>query len=120
MIKRLSLLAIIPLWTTGFSPEGISTLTASYYASGKITANGEAFHPEGLTAAHRRLPFGTVLKVRNLANNREVVVRINDRGPYVDGRSIDLSLGAAAQLGMIETGLAQVVVTVVEPTLASY
>jgi rare lipoprotein A len=68
-------------------------------------------NPSALTAAHRSLPFGTKVLVENLRNGRSVVVRINDRGPFVGGRIIDVSKGAAAQLGMIHSGTAQVRVT---------
>lgn len=85
--------------------------TASYYGPGfhgRRTANGERFDMNGLTAAHRSLPFGTRLKVTNEKNGRSVVVRINDRGPFVGNRIIDLSRGAAARLGMVNDGLARV------------
>jgi rare lipoprotein A len=84
---------------------------ASFYGhelAGNRTASGERFNPAGYTAAHRQLPFGTRLKVTNLANGRSVVVRINDRGPHVRGRIIDVSLAAARSLGMVGRGLAQV------------
>ena len=85
--------------------------TASWYGrpwTGKKTANGEIFNPKKLTAAHCRLPFGTKVKVTNLKNGKEVIVRINDRGPYIRGRVIDLSLAAARKLGMAKKGLAKV------------
>ncbi len=85
---------------------------ASYYSyEGSIsrrTANGERFNPHQLTAAHRSLPFGTRVRVTNLRNGRSVVVRINDRGPFTGGRIIDVSLGAAQQIGMISSGVAMV------------
>src|SRR5262245_38735170 len=84
---------------------------ASYYADafdGRPTASGEPFDMYAMTAAHRRLPLGTMVRVKNLDNGREVVVRINDRGPYVRGRVIDLSYGAARELGMLDAGLAHV------------
>jgi len=89
------------------------TWVASWYGeeSGRVTASGEPFRPQGLTAAHRSLPFGTMLQVCN--GERCVVVRINDRGPYVRGRDLDLSRGAAEALGMIDAGVAQVMVRVV-------
>ena len=93
------------------------TGVASYYADkhhGRLTANGETFDMHALTAAHRTLPFGTKLKVTSLANNRTVLVRINDRGPFVNGRIIDLSLGAAKQLDMIQSGLTQVKLEIVK------
>jgi rare lipoprotein A len=78
----------------------IQTGHASWYMHGRRTANGEAFNPNGLTAAHRTLPFGTRVRVVNEKTGRSVVVRINDRGPFVGGRIIDLARGAAQQLGM--------------------
>ena len=84
---------------------------ASYYGAefaGRRTASGETFDPEGLTAAHRDLPFGTKIRVTNLDNGRSVVVRVNDRGPYVAGRIVDLSSAAARELGMLRSGLARV------------
>lgn len=89
---------------------------ASWYGeelAGRSTANGEIFDPRGLTAAHRTLPFGTLVEVLNPANGKKVVVRINDRGPFVAGRIIDLSWAAAAELGMVEAGVAPVVLEVV-------
>ena len=73
---------------------------ASWYGSGHRTANGERFNPNGLTAAHRSLPFGTRVRVTNHANGRSVVVRINDRGPFVGGRVIDLARGSARAIGL--------------------
>ncbi|QLE57876.1 septal ring lytic transglycosylase RlpA family protein [Nostoc sp. TCL26-01] len=84
---------------------------ASYYGydgSGSQTASGERFNPEAMTAAHRSLPLGTKVKVTNTRNGRSVVVRINDRGPYIRGRIIDVSTGAARLLGMIGSGVAPV------------
>lgn len=81
-------------------------LKASYYSSGKLTASGERFDKQGFTAASRTLPFGTRLLVTNPANGRSVIVRINDRGPFIRGRHLDLALGAADALGMIEQGTA--------------
>ncbi len=84
---------------------------ASWYGEffrGRKTANGERFDPAGLTAAHRSLPLGTVVKVTNLENGKKVIVRINDRGPYVGGRIIDLSRAAAQEIGMIRKGIVKV------------
>ena len=82
---------------------------ASWYSlPSNVTANGERMDPNELTAAHRSLPFGTKVLVENLANGRSVVVRINDRGPFIGGRIIDLSKAAAASIGMIEAGTAKV------------
>jgi rare lipoprotein A len=79
-----------------------------YDGSGNKTASGERYNPEGLTAAHRSLPMGTKIRVTNTRNGRSVVVRINDRGPFIRGRIIDLSAGAARLLGMISSGVAPV------------
>ncbi|MEN3794494.1 septal ring lytic transglycosylase RlpA family protein [Fulvimarina sp. MAC3] len=84
---------------------------ASYYGKrfhGRTTANGEKFNMNAMTAAHKTLPFGTKVKVTNRNNGKSVVVRINDRGPYVGGRVIDLSRGAAAKIGMLNSGTANV------------
>lgn len=88
--------------------EAGSVGVASYYASGKRTANGERFNPNGLTAAHRSLPFGTKVKVTNLKTGKSVVVRINDRGPFAHRRIIDLSLGAARAVGITHSGVGKV------------
>jgi len=85
---------------------------ASYYGSGRWTANGERYNPHGLTAASRTLPFGTRVRVKCVRTGRSVVVRINDRGPFVRGRIIDLSVGAAAQIGMLVSGVAEVIISV--------
>lgn len=77
---------------------------ASWYALTSRTASGERMNPSALTAAHKTLPLGSKVKVTNLRNNRSVVVRINDRGPFIKGRLIDLSKGAAAKLGFISAG----------------
>ena len=77
---------------------------ASWYALTSKTASGERMNPAALTAAHRTLPFGTKLKVTNQRNGKTVVVRINDRGPFVKGRVIDLSKAAARQLDFIRSG----------------
>jgi rare lipoprotein A len=90
------------------------TGVASYYKSGKLTANGERFKPMGLTAAHRKLPFGTKVKVTNLRNGKSIIVRINDRGPFIRGRVIDLSLGAAKAIGITQTGVAKVSYTIIK------
>ncbi|WP_406820983.1 septal ring lytic transglycosylase RlpA family protein [Pseudomonas sp. KnCO4] len=117
MLKRsLSALALYSLLagcaSHDIDPRGYDqTGTASYYGSrhhGKRTASGEPFNQNGLTAAHRSLPFGTRVRVTNTANQRSVVVRINDRGPHTRGRLIDLSRAAAEKIGMIRSGTAQV------------
>lgn len=100
------------------APAAAETGVASVYARrfhGRRTANGERFDASGLTAAHRRLPFGTRVRVTNLATRRSVVVRINDRGPFARGRVIDLSPAAAARLGVGAISLTRVHVAPVEP-----
>ena len=93
--------------------EGI----ASFYANdfnGKQTSNGEIFDMNALTAAHRTFPFGTKVRVTNLENNKTVVVRVNDRGPFKEGRMMDLSMGAAKEIDLIRTGTARVRLEVLE------
>jgi rare lipoprotein A len=85
---------------------------ASYYWQGQRLATGGWFNPDGISAAHRTLPFGTRVRVTHLRNGRSVDVRINDRGPYIAGRIIDLSRGAARVIGLTAQGVAQVRVTV--------
>lgn len=84
---------------------------ASYYGdelAGNRTASGERFDPDGLTAAHRTLPFGSMVRVTNTVNGDSVIVRINDRGPFSRGRVIDVSHAAARQIGMHRSGTARV------------
>ena len=81
---------------------------------GHMTANGEAFDPEGLNAAHKYLPLPTFVKVTNLENNRSIILRVNDRGPFVKGRIIDLSAGAAKKLGYYKKGTARVLVEAID------
>lgn len=90
---------------------------ASYYGPGfhgKQTASGEIFDQDDYTCAHKSLPFGTKLKVVRVDNGSSVVVRVNDRGPYVDGRILDLSVAAGKQIGLDRVGHAEVVATVIE------
>ncbi len=97
---------------TGYRERG----EASYYGEafhGRTTANGEVFDMHAMTCAHLTLPFGTVLRVTNLDNERQVTVRVNDRGPYHGDRILDLSRGAAEELGMISSGTAEVIIEVV-------
>lgn len=93
-------------------PHGYTAVgQASWYGRnhhGKRTASGERFNQNSLTAAHRTLPFGTELRVTNLSNEKSVIVRVNDRGPYGRGRIIDVSRQAAEALGMVSTGTARV------------
>ena len=87
---------------------------ASFYSEGARTASGEKFDARELTAAHPTLPFGTKLRVTNVATGRSVTVRVNDRGPYVPGRVVDVSSSAADALGMVERGVAKVRLDVVQ------
>jgi len=96
---------------SGSSGMLVSEGRASYYAQrfhGRKTASGERFSVQDFTAAHRTLPFGTTVRVTNLDNGREVVVRINDRGPHLRSRIIDVSLAAARELGLVGRGTAPV------------
>jgi len=90
---------------------------SSFYAEdfhGKLTANGEVYDMYGLTAAHKTLPLNTVCRVTNLANNKSLILRINDRGPYVQGRILDCSYGAAKKLDFINQGTTNVKIEVME------
>jgi rare lipoprotein A len=85
-------------------------MKASWYGPrfhGRITANGEIYDQMAFTAAHKRMKFGTLLRITNPKNDKSVVVRINDRGPYIHGRQLDLSKAAALELGIIEKGVAK-------------
>ena len=96
---------------SGAEAKPIQSGGASWYGPGfhgRKTASGERFNTHALTAAHRSLPFGTRLEVTNLENDRSVVVRVNDRGPFVRGRIVDLSLAAAKALGMAKDGVTRV------------
>ena len=110
MIKQIffSLLVISLFCSCGYtSRKGL----ASYYADsyeGKTTANGEIYRQGKITAAHKTLPFGTKVEVTNLSNNKSVVVRINDRGPFIRGRIIDLTKAAAREIDMVGAGVAKV------------
>lgn len=98
-------------------PEPEADGVASWYGPkfhGRLTANGETYDMHGLTAAHKTLPFNTKLRVTNLNNGKSVVLRINDRGPFLHNRIIDLSKGAAVAVDMIETGTAPVMLEVLE------
>ncbi|MFO1110617.1 MAG: septal ring lytic transglycosylase RlpA family protein [Bradyrhizobium sp.] len=94
--------------------EGKSQGIASFYSEGGKTASGEKFDPNELTAAHPTLPFGTRLRVTNTHTGRSVTVRVNDRGPYVPGRVVDLSYSAAQEIGMVGRGVAPVKLDVVQ------
>jgi rare lipoprotein A len=108
-----------PAFEPGSQPEetNIGQGGASYYAAkfhGRRTASGEAFDNRAMTAAHRTLPFGTLVRVTNPSTGKSVVVRINDRGPFTRGRMIDVSRAAAEQLGLIAPGHATVELALIE------
>lgn len=113
----LSLSLSAPTIVSAHEVKATSTLAgvASWYGPGfhgRLTANGERYDMNGMTAAHKTLKFGTKVRVTNKNNGKSVVVRINDRGPYADKRIIDLSKGAANAIGMIASGTASVSVEV--------
>ena len=113
IIIKLSLVLGFIFWSSAPSLCQTQLGYASHYAksaSGARTANGERLHHDSMTCAHRTFPFGTVLQVTHLKNGRTILVRVNDRGPFRKGRVIDLSWGAAKELGMIAQGIAPVTV----------
>ena len=107
-----------------FTPSGIRYRTGityrwvtSYYGDdfhGKKTANGEIYDMYGMTCAHRELPFETILEVINPVNNQTAIVRVNDRGPFIRGRELDLSYGAARRVGLIEKGVKELHIRILE------
>jgi rare lipoprotein A len=114
-IKMMKIFAgLIAASIFGATAASAATGYASYYKSGKLTANGERYIPSGLTAAHRQLPFGTKLKVTNLRNGKTVIVRVNDRGPFVRKRILDLSFGAAKAIGLQRAGIGKIQYDIVE------
>jgi len=102
-----------PAKRVSVASTGGSRGVASFYSEGQETASGERFDPHELTAAHPTLPFGTRLQVTNVATGKSVTVRVNDRGPFVGGRVVDVSYSAAQALGMVHSGVANVKVDVV-------
>ena len=103
-----------PAWadpTSEKSPKTIKGKASWYDAHGRFTANGERFHKDSLTCAHRTFPFGTRLKVKNIKNGREVIVRVTDRGPFGGKYCIDISIAAARILGIVRLGFAEVEIT---------
>jgi rare lipoprotein A (peptidoglycan hydrolase) len=104
-------------WRLRETPETLQNLASVYYGTaswygpgfyGNLTANGEVYRQWTYTVAHRHLPMGTRVRVTNLSNGRSVIARVNDRGPYVGGRIVDLAHGTASALGVISTGIAEV------------
>ncbi len=113
----------IPQLSNGSAYAQTQLGKASFYsrrATGARTANGERLHHDSLTCAHKTYPFGTMLKVTNPANQKTVVVRVTDRGPYVKGRIIDLSVRAARELGIIAQGIAPVIVERYDPGIIPF
>lgn len=97
--------------------RGTITGVASWYGDkyhGRLTANGETYNQFKLTAAHRTLPFNTLLKVTNLKNGKSVLVRVNDRGPFIRGRILDLSYAAAREIDMVEDGIQKVNIKIMQ------
>jgi rare lipoprotein A len=118
-MKRLTLILVLLLLTSCASTStvhykprsGSEYVTASWYGpkfNGRPTASGERFDMHGLTAAHKTMKFGTELKVTNPENGRSVVVTVNDRGPFIRGRDLDLSYGAAKKIGLVKKGVGKV------------
>ena len=99
------------------SPKTLKGKASWYNAHGRFTANGERFHKDSLTCAHRTFPFGTRLKVKNIKNGREVIVRVTDRGPFGGKYSIDLSIAAARILGIVRLGFAEVEISEYKETI---
>lgn len=100
-------------------PTIVETGMASWYGTGRRAADGSAFDKNAMTAAHKTLPLGTIVRVTNLANNESVVVRITDRGPFVGGRILDLSEGAAKRIDLYRMGVAKVRIEAFTPATAS-
>lgn len=95
----------------GVDKQGHLLGISSYYGEkfhGRKTANGETFNMYDFTAAHKTLPFGTIIEIENLSNNKKVTVRINDRGPFVRNRILDISYAAAKEIGMLQSGTAKI------------
>lgn len=110
-MRRYYLLLLFAVLLHSCAKRVTETGKASYYAQslrGKPTASGAPYHPGRRTAAHRTLPFGTKVRVKNMETGRSVTVRINDRGPFVAGRIIDLSRKAARKTGLLKSGVATV------------
>ena len=117
-MRKIAATAILMIVLCGCSIQNVEQprivksyhLKASWYECCKKTANGETYNPEGMTAAHRSLRFGTRLRVTNPKNGKSVIVRINDRGPFIKGVDLDVSRGVARHLDMIKSGHAKLLV----------
>lgn len=118
MLQRVFILLISCLLaiSAGAQEAGFASYYNDYF-TGKMTASGEKYDPNKLTAAHKSLPIGTMIKVTNLDNDKSVIVRVNDRGPYVKGRILDLSKSAASQLGILLSGFGRVSYTIIESSI---
>ncbi len=118
IMKKLTLLFVVFLMTFSSALYSQQRVKASFYADkfhGRKTASGNLYHRDSLTCAHKTLPFGTILKVINPRNNKEVIVKVTDRGPFIKGRSIDLSYAAAKKIGVISHGVASVDIHRLDP-----
>ena len=118
----MAVVLLLPLFFTGCAMLTPPAASPAIYESkpfsiecGRATANGERYHASNCTAAHKKLPFNTMVKVTNLKNGKSVLVRINDRGPYVKGRIIDLTVVAARKIEMMSDGIIPVRVEVLKP-----
>ena len=121
--NKIVLTTLTLLFSSFTAPAQPESGKASFYSkkfTGRQTASGERLHHDSLTCAHRTYPFGTMLKVTNPANNQYVIVRVTDRGPYVKGRIIDLSVRAARDLGIIAQGIAPVIVERFDEAIIPY
>ena len=120
MIALFSALTFSTTITHANENKVYQTGIASYYASrfdGRKTASGEIFSSNKLTCAHRKLGFGTMILVTNLSNGKDILVRVNDNGPHISGRILDLSKRAAKELGMLDSGTAKVSIEIVNKNL---
>jgi rare lipoprotein A len=114
-VKAFAVVLVLSVAATAFADPELQGL-ASWYGGkfhGRLTSSGEVFDTSELTAAHRTLPFGTMVRVTNLDNGKAVIVKINDRGPFVEGRIIDLSMAAAEEIGSVGQGVARVSLQIV-------
>jgi rare lipoprotein A len=119
-MRIVKLLAPIILALSVLPAFGLQEGLASWYGGkfqGRLTSSGDVFDTNGKTAAHRTLPFGAIVKVVNLENGKSTIVEINDRGPFVEGRIIDLSRAAAEEIGMVAQGVANVSLEVIDFTV---
>jgi rare lipoprotein A len=113
MLKITLTLALVLISTIVSANEKYKA-TATWYQCCKKTANGETFDPNGFTVAHRSYPFGTVLKLTNPKTNDTIIVRVNDRGPFIKGRDLDVTRGGAQALGFFHSGTARILIEVLE------